>query len=139
MRGYGREDSLHRTRDGLVVLMIGLAVLLAAVGMAILRAPSPTGDGAPGGDDLRPNNRAEPAAAQAGVVLSVLAGLALVLVVTLLVVAYALFRLTRRLAVPEANADKHAPTPTDDVWRMHKPPDIPLDDQPDKPGEAGQN
>ena len=120
IRGTADDDVTQRLRVGLVVLMVGVLVLLAAVGMAILRGPGPTGEGiattpaAPsaGGDKLS----AEQAVSFVPV-LGIMAGL---LVVTLLVSSYALFRLTRRLAVPPSPVPKRQPTPTDDVWRMHK-------------------
>ena len=64
--------------------------------MAILRAPSPTGNGGGSVDSLGAGGRGGLTSAHAGIVIPVLAGLAIVLVVTLLVVSYALFRLTRR-------------------------------------------
>ena len=138
MLGGGQEDERHRLRIGLVVLMVGLAVLLGAVAMAILRAPSPTGDSGASDAALAVGGREGLTSAYAGMVIPVLAGLAIVLVVTLLVVSYALFRLTRRLAVPEEPAKKDQPTPTDDIWRMHRVPEEPPDQEADHP-ESGNH
>ncbi len=112
--------------------MGGLTILLAAVGMAVLRSPSATGDQVvpPANTTTRP---AGPTVADAGVVMPMLIALGIALVVTMLVAAYALFRLTRRLAVPEAAARKPEPTATNDVWAMHRPPEEPADDS--EPGD----
>ncbi len=128
MLGSGSEYEPHRLRAGLMVLALGLAVLLAAVGMAILRSPAPTGEvgateagaGAAGHDGLP--------IASAESIIPVLAVLAIALVATLLVVAYALFRLTRRLALPATSSRRKVATPTDDVWKMHQVPALPPDD-----------
>jgi hypothetical protein len=139
MLGSGSEYERHRLRVGLVVLMIGLAVLLGAVGMAILRAPSPTGDvvavggtsAAGGGDGLDP--------AQVEGLVPVLAALAGLLVVTLLVVAYALFRLTRRLVVPTMPDEPSKPTRTDDIWGMHQVPDLPPEHEAEGPRSGNRD
>ena len=115
-RGAAQDDERSRLRAGLVVLMVGLFVLLAAVAMAILRSP----------DRAQIDSTPKPQAEQsllAGAALPILATLGIILVVVLLLVSYALLRITRNLAVPTRVPKKPSPTPTDDVWQQHKLPE----------------
>ena len=103
--------------------MAALVVLLAAVGMALLRSPSPTGDDAAPVEQTGTSAGRPLASPAIGVAVPVLAVLAILLVVTLLVVSYAIFRLTQKLTLPEEPPRKEEPTASDDVWRMHRLPD----------------
>jgi hypothetical protein len=137
LRGYGAENERRRLRAGLTVLMAALVVLLAAVGMALLRSPSPTGDDAAPVGQVETSNDAGLASPVIGVAAPVLAVLAILLVVTLLVVSYAIFRLTQKLALPEEPPRKEEPTASDDVWRMHRVPDEPPADPEPHPPYSG--
>jgi hypothetical protein len=123
LRGYGADDERRRLRTGLTVLMAALVVLLAAVGMALLRSPSPTGDHAAPVEHIGASDEGPLASPAIDLAVPVLAVLAILLVVTLLVVSYAVFRLTQKLALPEEPPRKEGPTASDDVWRMHRLPD----------------
>ncbi|MFQ5489475.1 MAG: hypothetical protein ACE5GE_02030 [Phycisphaerae bacterium] len=122
LRGGTQDDQQSRLRVGLVVLMVGLVVLLAAIGMAIMRSPSQI--------DVaeKPGSLADEGLL-AGAAVSMLVIMGVVLVVILLVASYALFRLTRNLAVPDRKFRKQDPTPTDDVWQQHKLPEEDFDPQ----------
>lgn len=129
LRGYVVESEQRRLRAGLMVLMAGLIVLLAAVGMAILRSPSPIGDDAAPAEQVETGAGGAKLSPAIGVAMPVLAVLAIVLVVTLLVVSYAVFRLTQKLALPEEPPRTEGPTASDDVWRMHRLPEKPPESQ----------
>lgn len=127
LRGASSDDVQSRMRAGLAVLIVGLIVLLAAVTMAIMRstdqAPAPsTAD-----SQADPNVLAE-------ITMPILATMASVLVVILLVVSYALFRITRNLSVLAPQTRKPSPTPTDDVWQQHKLPPEDIEPQNQSPG-----
>jgi hypothetical protein len=128
LRGRTYEDAGKRVRTALVVLIGGVVLLLAALGMALLRVPSSEqqvvqvdrGESAPTDEGL---------AARTGVVLIAVGG---VLLVTLLVACYALFRVTRRFAAAEQRRT-FQPTATEDVWQMHKLPERPPGESQDHP------
>ena len=137
LRGYDAENERRRLRTGLTVLMAALVVLLAAVGMALLRSPSPTGDDAAPVKPIGTSADERLASPAIGVAVPVLAVLAILLVVTLLAVSYAIFRLTQKLALPEEPPRKEEPTASDDVWRMHRLPDEPPADPEPHPPHNG--
>lgn len=121
LRGRSYEDSDTRIRTALVVLIAGVLLLLAGLGMALLRGPASTEQ------RVARHERAEPAPAEdadqarAALVLMVVGG---VLVAALLGACYALFRVTRRFAAPEHRRPSR-PTAAEDVWQMHKLADEP--------------
>ncbi len=118
------EDAGKRIRSGLMVLIAGVVLMLAALTIVLLRVPPSSAsrvarhevpEHAPAGDEL---------VARTAVVL---VGWG-VLMVTLLVAGYSLFRVTRRLAAPRSGKLPRA-TPSDDVWKMHKLADGPPDER----------
>jgi len=117
-RKNGHDNEFQRIRTGLIVLLVGVVVLLAALGIAIVRSIGPSVDSgvqdatAPGGGSGELSTRVGAAAIVLGIVL----------VVTLLITSYALFRITRRFATAELSR-KPQPTPDDDVWQMHRLPE----------------
>jgi multisubunit Na+/H+ antiporter MnhB subunit len=119
------EDAGKRIRSGLMVLIAGVVLMLAALTIVWLRIPPSSAsrvarhevpEAAPTGDEL---------AARTAVVLMGVGG---VLLVTLVVAGYSLFRLTRRLAGPRSGKLPRA-TASDDVWTMHKLADGPPDER----------
>lgn len=129
LRGRTYEDAGKRVRTALVVLIAGVVLLLAGLGMAWLRGPVPADP------RIVRSEKPEPAPAPAdeaeavrtGVVLLVISA---VLAVTLLVACYALFRVTRRYAALEQRK-AFQPTAAEDVWEMHKLPEEPLEEPPE--------
>jgi flagellar basal body-associated protein FliL len=116
LRGRSYDDANKRVRTALVVLMAGVVVLLAALGMALLRGPMSASRPMVRDERVEPGQVDEETASQVGVVLMVVGG---VLVVTLLVAGYSLMRVMRRFAVPQ-QSKPFQPTATDDVWQKHK-------------------
>ena len=115
LRGRTYEDPGKRVRAALVVLIGGVVLLLAALGMALLRVPSSE-------QQVVQMDRDESAPTDEGLVARtgvVLIAVGSVLLVTLLVACYALFRVTRRFAVA-GQRKAFQPTATEDVWQMHK-------------------
>lgn len=123
----------RRLTSALLVLMAGLLVFLAAVGMAMLRGPLPEQEAGVqnGQHDEGANGESEPQ--HVGLAMPILGGLAGLLLVTMLIVGYALFRLTRALALPESAPKRPDPTAHDDVWTKHR---LPEDVGPDASGQA---
>ena len=128
LRGRTYEDTGKRVRAALVVLIGGVVLLLAALGMALLRIPSSE-------QQVMPPERVESAptdealAAKTGFILMAVGG---VLMVTLLVACYALFRVTRRFTAAEQRR-LFEPSATEDVWEMHKLSDEPAGEAEDGP------
>lgn len=128
LRGITQDNDQSRLRAGLLVLMVGLGVLLAAVAMAIMRSP--------GQAPSRPAPDTRVAESiLSGVAVPILAITGGTLVIVLLVISYALFRITRNLAVPAKPPPRKEPTPTDDVWQQHKLPGEGFDPQEQSPDE----
>jgi putative copper export protein len=112
------EASQRRTRTALLVLLAGTAILLATVGLAMLRVESPDAsvtDGAPaplGDADTR-------ASARAATVVLVYGS---ILLVVFIVAAIALVTASRNFRRGLAKK-RQPPTPADDVWSKHKLPE----------------
>jgi hypothetical protein len=121
LRGHSYEDAGARIRTALVVLIAGVLLLLAGLGMALLRGPASTGPRIVRHDTAEPAPADEALATRTGVVLMAAGG---VLVAALLGACYALFRVTRRLAAPEQRKPLR-PTAAENVWKMHKLADEP--------------
>ncbi len=121
------DNDVARLRVGLVVLMVGVAILLAAVGMGFMRTPAPEADHSPSLTGAARTDLTQGTNSSILAVIPMLAILGGTLVVTLLIAAYALFRLTRNLAVPPTPSPQPKPTANEDVWQMHKLPDDSLD------------
>ncbi|MHC4092295.1 MAG: hypothetical protein ACYSVY_18830, partial [Planctomycetota bacterium] len=112
LRGGGYDGDPQRIRAGLVVLLAGVALLLAALGMAVLRGPQPPEERVVGQGRIQSPDEHQLLPARLGAALIVLG---LVLVATLLVASYALFRHTRRYS-GGGDAKPSQPTPSDDIW-----------------------
>ena len=128
LRGRTYEDPGKRVRAALVVLIGGVVLLLAALGMALLRVPSSEQQVVQvDRDESGPTE--EGLVARTGVVLITVGS---VLLVTLLVACYALFRVTRRFTVA-GQRKTFQPTATEDVWQMHKLSDEPSGESQESP------
>ena len=127
-RGRTYEDAGKRVRAALVVLIGGVVLLLAALGMALLRIPSSERQVVPP-ERVESAPTDEAVAARTGVVLIAVGS---VLMVTLLAACYALFRVTRRFAAA-GQRKAFQPTSTEDVWQMHKLSDEPAGESQDSP------
>ena len=112
-----RGSDQHRTRFGLVFLVIGIILLLWAWGSWIYRASSTVErEGAIAQSVPTPSPDAVRAVRLSPLIL--LVGLLLVLLV--LFGSYALIRAARRYRAL-ADRKRPPPTPADDVWAMNKP------------------
>lgn len=129
LRGCGYDSDPERVRAGLVVLLVGIVLLLAALGMAVLRGPAPPGDVVTAGGQIESADKESLVPARLGAALIVL-GIALL--VTLLVVSYILIRHTRRYAKGGGTRPAR-PTPADDVWAMHKLPEQSAEEESPEP------
>jgi hypothetical protein len=119
-RSAGYHSDARRVRTGLIVLLAGIVILLAAVGMLLLRNPEPSPDQTSASLQVEQSSPPDlELSRRVGVVAMVMGG---VLVITLLITAYALFRITRRFATVELGKPAK-PTATEDVWQMHKVPE----------------
>lgn len=133
LRGGGYESDTERIRAGLVVLVVGVVIILAALFMLYLRGPADPGEMvARQGQSGSAVGSQAPARLAPWVIV-----LGLFLVATLVVAAWTLLRITRRFARGR-DGKRQRPTPTDDVWAMHKtpeeePPDPALPDATGRP------
>jgi hypothetical protein len=126
LRGVDYESDTQRIRVGLMVLMAGLVILLSGLVMTQMRQSAPPDEGVvasePGKIGADQNN------------VRVLTGatilvMGIVLVVILVGATYAFIRVTRKYATTSIKK-KSGPTATDDIWRMHKVPELDESDLP---------
>lgn len=132
LRGSSYESDFQRVRAGLIVLLVGIVILLGALGMAVIRGPQSGADQVALDSSVEPPQRDAGDAQRVGAAAIILGG---VLVVVLLVAGYALLRITRQYATASLGK-KAEPTPTDDVWAMHQLPEESVDDETTANGEA---
>ncbi len=116
----------QRLRAGYAVLCIGLVILMFAWGMAVARGPQGHGDVAVRHEKIDPPG---PGSILPAISIGMFVyGICLIAMFVLSVVAFV--RLSRRyrdhLLRPSVK-----PTPTSDVWQMHKLPDVSGDDEED--------
>jgi hypothetical protein len=109
----------QRLRAGYAVLTVGLFILLFAWGMAVMRGPQAEGEVAVRHEKLEPPtpDRVLPAVGLGMVVCG------LCLIVVLLISVFAFIRISRRYRDHLLHAPP-TPTPTADVWRMHRVPEV---------------
>jgi hypothetical protein len=113
----GSSDQ-QRLRAGYAVLSMGVLILMFAWGMAVLRGPQGQGEIAVRHQKLDPPapDQILPAMGMG----MLLCGVCLVVILVLSVVAFV--RISRRYREHVLRSPA-APTPTSDVWQMHKVPD----------------
>ena len=118
----------QRLRAGYAVLSLGVIILLFAWGTAVWRGPQGEGELAAGHQKLEPPqpNRLLPAAGP----VMMLSGAGLLVVLVLSVVAFLRISRSYRRHLLRSPPE---PTPTSDVWQMHKVPNMP--DQSDQADE----
>ena len=129
LRGCGYDSDPERIRAGLVVLLVGIVLLLAALGMAVVRGPAPPGDVVTAEGQIESADEAKILPAR---LVAALIVLGIALLVTLLVASYILIRHTRRHA-KGVRMRPARPTPADDVWAMHKLPEQPAEEESPEP------
>jgi len=117
LRGIGSEHDDQRVRAAAAVLVLGVSIILATLGMAALRGDEPQPHNSQvavqtpvPADDLAP--------ARVGIILLMIF---LVLVPGVAVAAYLLLRVAKKAALLEPQQPAR-PTPIDDIWQMHRPP-----------------
>lgn len=121
----------QRMRAGFAVLSIGAAVLLFTWGMAVMRGPQTEGEVAARHEKLDP-----PSPPDQIFFAKLATGMLIygsVLFIVLLGSVIALIRISRRYRQNLVRRPARR-TPTSDVWRMHKVPNLPDDKgEPDAP------
>jgi len=111
----------QRTRSALMLLLLGVTILLVALGIAVLRGQPPPADGI-GPDGLAgPGRLGGKAQAMVATVTLLYGTILLVLLVVAAVALVAVSRGYRR----RLQATRPAPTAYDDVWSRHKLPEEP--------------
>jgi ABC-type Fe3+ transport system permease subunit len=108
----------RRVRLALVVLLVGIGVLLVAVGMTVLRGDASYEELVATSKDAKPkpNDRDRAMAATVTLVYGT------VLLLIFMFAAVALVMASRRYR-QHLTASRPAPTPTDDLWAQHRAPD----------------
>lgn len=122
----------QRLRAGYAVLSLGLFILLFAWSMAVIRGPQGQGEIAVRHEKLEPPEPQHilPVGLGAGMILS---GVCLIVVLVICIVAFVRISRTYREQLLRAPTP---PTPTTDVWAMHRVPDLPeASNVPDDDGE----
>ncbi len=128
------STSQQRLRAGYAVFILGTFMLLAAWVLWVMRGPESPGDATVRGEKLDlPKDQLVPAL-NAGMLLI---GVVLVLVLFISIIAFMrISRNYRRYLLKKSSK----PTPTSDVWQMHRVPEIPEDDseaEEDRPETPG--
>jgi ABC-type Fe3+ transport system permease subunit len=129
------STSQQRLRAGYAVFILGTFMLLAAWVLWVMRGTESQGDATVRGEKLEPPSPDQLVPAlNVGVLLI---GVVLVLVLFISIIAFIrISRNYRRYLLKKSSK----PTPTSDVWQMHRVPDIPdydsesEEDRPEAPG-----
>ncbi len=117
----------QRLRAGYLVLSIGAFILLFAWTMAVLRGPEGVGE-------IAVHQKLDPPQPEhlLPAVGIPMVAYGILLIVVLFTSLIALLRISRNFR-RHFLGEHVKPTPTSDVWKMHRVPDVPPDDNDDQP------